>query len=105
FIDDILIIPDIFHTLPCTDSFPTTSCQRSALKGFFKAKRQERRNPPKGGYYLIRLVSITDDHALGKRSPYWGRFEDGVLGIFRPKTTKCSGGRAVRGLQRGITFR
>ncbi|MDL4071160.1 hypothetical protein PWE26_25070, partial [Enterobacter hormaechei subsp. xiangfangensis] len=25
----------------------------------------------------------------------------GVLGIFRPKTTKCSGGRAVRGLQRG----
>ncbi|WP_042935611.1 DNA-binding protein [Escherichia coli] len=30
---------------------------------------------------------------------------DGVLGIFRPKTTKCSGGRAVRGLQRGITFR
>ena len=29
----------------------------------------------------------------------------GVLGIFRPKTTKCSGGRAVRGLQRGITFR
>ena len=25
FIDDILIIPDIFHTLPCTDSFPTTS--------------------------------------------------------------------------------
>ena len=31
--------------------------------------------------------------------------EIGVLGIFRPKTTKCSGGRAVRGLQRGITFR
>ncbi len=30
---------------------------------------------------------------------------NGVLGIFRPKTTKCSGGRAVRGLQRGITFR
>lgn len=29
---------------------------------------------------------------------------DGVLGIFRPKTTKCSGGHAVRGLQRGITF-
>ena len=29
----------------------------------------------------------------------------GVLGIFRPKTTKCSGGLAVRGLQRGITFR
>ncbi len=28
----------------------------------------------------------------------------GVLGIFRPKTTKCSGGHAVRGLQRGITF-
>ncbi len=33
------------------------------------------------------------------------RFHIGVLGIFRPKTTKCSGGRAVRGLQRGITFR
>ncbi len=32
-------------------------------------------------------------------------FHIGVLGIFRPKTTKCSGGRAVRGLQRGITFR
>ncbi|WP_284988141.1 transposase, partial [Escherichia coli] len=31
--------------------------------------------------------------------------QHGVLGIFRPKTTKCSGGRAVRGLQRGITFR
>ncbi|WP_329808029.1 hypothetical protein, partial [Escherichia coli] len=29
---------------------------------------------------------------------------DGVLGIFRPKTTKCSGGPAVCGLQRGITF-
>ena len=28
----------------------------------------------------------------------------GVLGIFRPKTTKCSGGPAVCGLQRGITF-
>ncbi|MEA3735277.1 hypothetical protein VBL09_19385, partial [Enterobacter hormaechei] len=25
----------------------------------------------------------------------------GVLGIFRPKTTKCSGGPAVCGLQRG----
>ncbi|WP_412706679.1 Oxidoreductase molybdopterin binding domain protein (plasmid) [Aeromonas rivipollensis] len=30
--------------------------------------------------------------------------DHGVLGIFRPKTTKCSGGHAVRGLQRGITF-
>ncbi|WP_407245535.1 hypothetical protein [Klebsiella pneumoniae] len=30
--------------------------------------------------------------------------EKGVLGIFRPKTTKCSGGPAVCGLQRGITF-
>ncbi|VUJ25138.1 transcriptional regulator [Klebsiella pneumoniae] len=30
--------------------------------------------------------------------------EGGVLGIFRPKTTKCSGGPAVCGLQRGITF-
>ena len=30
--------------------------------------------------------------------------EIGVLGIFRPKTTKCSGGPAVCGLQRGITF-
>ncbi|MDF3650814.1 hypothetical protein P3S36_22660, partial [Enterobacter hormaechei] len=29
------------------------------------------------------------------------RADVGVLGIFRPKTTKCSGGRAVRGLQRG----
>ena len=29
---------------------------------------------------------------------------NGVLGIFRPKTTKCSGGPAVCGLQRGITF-
>ncbi|MDV1589259.1 arsenic metallochaperone ArsD family protein, partial [Klebsiella pneumoniae] len=29
------------------------------------------------------------------------QFLNGVLGIFRPKTTKCSGGRAVRGLQRG----
>jgi len=29
----------------------------------------------------------------------------GVLGIFRPKTTKCSGGPAICGLQRGITFR
>ncbi|WP_282183447.1 hypothetical protein [Citrobacter freundii] len=28
----------------------------------------------------------------------------GVLGIFRPKTTKCSGGPAVSGLQRGISF-
>jgi hypothetical protein len=28
----------------------------------------------------------------------------GVLGIFRPKTTKCSGGLSGRGLQRGITF-
>jgi len=37
--------------------------------------------------------------------PAVGAFEVGVLGIFRPKTTKCSGGRAVRGLQRGITFR
>ncbi|MCC2914055.1 hypothetical protein [Enterobacter asburiae] len=32
------------------------------------------------------------------------RFLLGVLGIFRPKTTKCSGGPAVCGLQRGITF-
>ncbi|MGQ6424606.1 hypothetical protein ACUNE5_22900, partial [Serratia sp. IR-2025] len=31
-------------------------------------------------------------------------FYIGVLGIFRPKTTKCSGGPAVCGLQRGITF-
>ncbi|EPA02623.1 YgbK domain protein [Klebsiella pneumoniae 540_1460] len=31
-------------------------------------------------------------------------FHIGVLGIFRPKTTKCSGGPAVCGLQRGITF-
>ena len=31
-------------------------------------------------------------------------FPYGVLGIFRPKTTKCSGGPAVCGLQRGITF-
>ena len=30
--------------------------------------------------------------------------EIGVLGIFRPKTTKCSGGLSGRGLQRGITF-
>ena len=37
------------------------------------------------------LIAFANDH--------------GVLGIFRPKTTKCSGGRAVRGLQRGITFR
>ncbi len=33
-----------------------------------------------------------------------GIFHTGVLGIFRPKTTKCSGGPAVCGLQRGITF-
>ncbi len=31
-------------------------------------------------------------------------YQNGVLGIFRPKTTKCSGGPAVCGLQRGITF-
>ncbi len=31
-------------------------------------------------------------------------YQRGVLGIFRPKTTKCSGGPAVCGLQRGITF-
>ena len=30
--------------------------------------------------------------------------QNGVLGIFRPKTTKCSGGLSGRGLQRGITF-
>ncbi|WP_100757170.1 Rop family plasmid primer RNA-binding protein, partial [Klebsiella pneumoniae] len=29
------------------------------------------------------------------------KLHDGVLGIFRPKTTKCSGGPAVCGLQRG----
>jgi len=32
-------------------------------------------------------------------------FVIGVLGIFRPKTTKSSGDLATRGLQRGITFR
>ncbi|MDV5717555.1 SprT-like domain-containing protein [Enterobacter hormaechei] len=32
------------------------------------------------------------------------QYHYGVLGIFRPKTTKCSGGPAVCGLQRGITF-
>ena len=30
-----------------------------------------------------------------------GELYHGVLGIFRPKTTKCSGGPAIRGLQRG----
>ncbi len=30
--------------------------------------------------------------------------QNGVLGIFRPKTTRCSGGPAICGLQRGITF-
>ncbi len=47
-------------------------------------------------------------HALGGQRHESGvaplRLEFGVLGIFRPKTTKCSGGPAVCGLQRGITF-
>ena len=52
----------------------------------------------------LRVKDLDFDHGTiivreGKGS------KDGVLGIFRPKTTKCSGGRAVRGLQRGITFR
>ena len=36
---------------------------------------------------------------------YGQTYQEGVLGIFRPKTTKCSGGPAICGLQRGITFR
>ncbi|WP_205528209.1 hypothetical protein, partial [Klebsiella pneumoniae] len=45
----------------------------------------------------------THDRIVGKT---WreAKRQHGVLGIFRPKTTKCSGGPAVCGLQRGITF-
>ncbi|MDV0873817.1 hypothetical protein, partial [Escherichia coli] len=42
----------------------------------------------------VKYALINSDPELSKRP-------EGVLGIFRPKTTKCSGGRAVRGLQRG----
>ena len=43
-------------------------------------------------FYLLGAIGLCFSFVLG------------VLGIFRPKTTKCSGGHAVRGLQRGITF-
>ncbi len=48
---------------------------------------------------------MKSDVQLNLRAKESQRALIGVLGIFRPKTTKCSGGRAVRGLQRGITFR
>ncbi|QQQ15866.1 hypothetical protein JJL53_24175 (plasmid) [Aeromonas media] len=51
---------------------------------------------------LFQLVAHPDFHLAIHLPP--AHEPDGVLGIFRPKTTKCSGGHAVRGLQRGITF-
>uniref|UniRef100_UPI001D0D9CC6 hypothetical protein n=1 Tax=Klebsiella quasipneumoniae TaxID=1463165 RepID=UPI001D0D9CC6 len=53
----------------------------------------------------VNETGVTINHAQYIRNPRCGNLLEGVLGIFRPKTTKCSGGRAVRGLQRGITFR
>ena len=50
-----------------------------------------------GGMGLDYSYSVVAAQALGK-------IHCGVLGIFRPKTTKCSGGLSGRGLQRGITF-
>ncbi len=49
---------------------------------------------------LSRLKTPENSSVFSKMRVYDG----GVLGIFRPKTTKCSGGPAVCGLQRGITF-
>ncbi|WP_219758426.1 hypothetical protein, partial [Pseudomonas aeruginosa] len=47
------------------------------------------------------LVKVRKAHTSGDERI---ALQIGVLGIFRPKTTKCSGGPAVCGLQRGITF-
>ncbi|WP_457766374.1 signal peptidase II [Burkholderia cenocepacia] len=51
--------------------------------------------------FLIKL--ILENRHKGEAIAY-SLILGGVLGIFRPKTTKCSGGPAVCGLQRGITF-
>ncbi|WP_413622253.1 alcohol dehydrogenase catalytic domain-containing protein, partial [Klebsiella quasipneumoniae] len=65
--------------------------------------------PPKKGEVLVKIshtgVCHTDAYTLSGDDPE-GLFpvvlgHEGVLGIFRPKTTKCSGGPAVCGLQRG----
>jgi len=47
-------------------------------------------------------AAMAQDQGMKKQGGKWD--QKGVLGIFRPKTTKCSGGLSGRGLQRGITF-
>ncbi|MCE6966884.1 hypothetical protein K6W81_24035, partial [Enterobacter sp. MW07] len=62
-----------------------------------------------GGCHLAALAGNLEQAVLVNQPLDAGRQIEclpclGVLGIFRPKTTKCSGGPAVCGLQRGITF-
>ena len=52
----------------------------------------------------VSMAKYREVSELAKEAVDMASREVGVLGIFRPKTTKCSGGHAVRGLQRGITF-
>ncbi|MGR3884950.1 MULTISPECIES: EcsC family protein [Enterobacteriaceae] len=52
----------------------------------------------------VMYVQISMITTIAIMGGYDVKDDRGVLGIFRPKTTKCSGGPAVCGLQRGITF-
>ncbi|HCL5590221.1 TPA: DUF4354 family protein [Enterobacter cloacae] len=54
--------------------------------------------------YKVTLNNASDKSIEPGKDNKMCFFLFGVLGIFRPKTTKCSGGPAVCGLQRGITF-
>ncbi len=89
-----------------TDFGPTLACEKLAeLHDVHLSKEIVRSLMDKAGRWLPRKQRAPKIQQPRYRRACCGELiQIGVLGIFRPKTTKCSGGPAVCGLQRGITF-
>ncbi|MEL4249342.1 hypothetical protein, partial [Shewanella xiamenensis] len=84
-------ILDYFDDLPPVEKAAYPDGHRDSIDSLYQEQLDQW-----GPLALIKQATEEDTEKLSESI-----FKEGVLGIFRPKTTKCSGGPAVCGLQRG----
>ncbi len=105
-----LQLPFVACTVPLTFTLPAAGCTLIGRNGIGKSLLLEllagQRRADSGKIEWLTPISWLSQFAPAQDHDCAASVADliGVLGIFRPKTTKCSGGPAVCGLQRGITF-